>query len=156
MLTTAVPGAVTQTMPMQQVLDVQYFPFRAFAWISDVLGALALALTAIGIYGVIAYLVEQRSKEIGIRMALGASSRSVIRLVLSQSIKLTTIGLAIGTIIAFAIARIAASEFFMQNNLDVPVYPVSIAIVLAAAAFAAAIPARRASRLDPMSILRHD
>jgi predicted permease len=156
LLAAAVPDAVTQMIPMEQVLDVQYFPFHALAWVSEALGALALALTAIGIYGVIAHLVAQRSKEIGIRMALGASSRSVIRLVLSQSIRLAAIGLAIGTPVALGIARLAATKLFMFNTLDLPVYAASISIVLAVAALAAAMPARRASRLDPMSILRQD
>ena len=156
MLSSSVPGAVSQMVPMEQPLDLQYFPFRIFAGISEALGALALALTAIGIYGVIAYLVEQRSKEIGIRMALGASTRSVVRLVLSQSIKLTAIGVVVGAIIATGVERVALSEVYMVKTLESPVYEVSIAIVLAAAAIAAVLPARRASRLDPMSVLRHD
>jgi predicted permease len=156
MLSSAVPGAVTQMVPMEQPLDLQYFPFRIFAGISVALGALALALTAIGIYGVIAYLVEQRSKEIGIRMALGASTRSVVRLVLSQSIKLTVIGIVIGAAIATVVERVALSQVYMVKALESPVYAVSIGIVLAAAAIAAVLPARRASRLDPMSVLRHD
>ncbi len=155
-LTAAAPGAVTQMISMQQVLDAQYFPFHIFAWISEGLGALALALTGIGIYGVIAYLVTQRLKEIGIRIALGASSRSVIGLVLSQSIKLAAIGLAIGTLLALGVARVAASRVFMLDTLELRVYAASIAIVLAVAAIAAAMPARRASRVDPMSVLRHD
>jgi predicted permease len=150
------PGAVTQMIPMEQILEVRYLPFRLFAGISEALGGLALALTAIGIYGVIAYLVTHRSREIGIRIALGASSRSVIRLVLSQSVRLAVIGLAVGSGIAVAVARLAQSQFIMLNTLEVPVYVVSIVVVLAAAALAAAIPARRASRLDPMTILRHD
>jgi ABC-type antimicrobial peptide transport system permease subunit len=156
MLSVAAPGAVTQMVPMEQPLDLQYFPFRIFGGISEALGMLALALTAIGIYGVIAYLVEQRSKEIGIRMALGASTRLVVRLVLSQSIKLTAIGLVIGATIAMVVERVALSQAYMVKTLDSPVYEVSIGIVLAAAAIAAVMPARRASRLDPMSVLRHD
>jgi ABC-type antimicrobial peptide transport system permease subunit len=155
-LSAEAPGAVTQMIPMEQLLELQYFPFRIFAWISEALGGLALALTGIGIYGVIAYLVTQRSREIGIRIALGATSRSVIRLILSQSVKLAVVGLSIGAAIALGVARLAASQFLVMNVFDVPVYAVSIAVVLAAAAAAAAIPARRASRLDPMSILRHE
>ena len=155
-LSTGAPGAVIQMTPMEQVLDVQYLPFRLFAWISATLGGLALALTAIGIYGVIAYLVTQRSREIGIRIALGASARSVIRLILSQSIRLAVIGGVVGTLIAVVVARLLGNRSGLLKTFDVWVYAVSIAIVLAAAALAAAIPARRASRLDPMSILRHD
>ena len=150
------PGAVIQMLPMEQVLDVQYLPFHLFAWISEALGALALALTAIGIYGVIAYLVTQRSREIGIRLALGASARSVIRLILSQSIRLAVIGGAVGTLIAVGVAKVLGLRSGILKTFDLWVYAVSIAIVLMAAALAAAVPARRASRLDPMSILRHD
>lgn len=152
----AAPGAVTQMVPMEQRLELQYFPFHISSWISEALGGLALALTAIGIYGVMAYVVTQRSREIGIRMALGASSQSVIRLVLSQAVKLAAIGLAMGTVMALGVARVSASQFRTLNIFAPPVYAVSIAIVLAATVLAAVIPARRASRLDPMAVLRHD
>jgi predicted permease len=152
----AAPGAVTRMIPMEQWLELQYFPFHISSWISAALGGLALALTVIGIYGVMAYLVTQRSREIGIRMALGASSHSVIRLVLSQAVKLAAIGLAVGTVMALGIARVSASQLRTLNIFAPPVYAVSIAIVLAAAVLAAVIPARRASRLDPMAVLRHD
>jgi predicted permease len=155
-LASEAPGSVTRMLPMEQVLQVRYLPFHVMAWISATLGGLALALTAIGIYGVIAYLVTQRTREIGIRIALGASSRSVVRLILLQSIWLAAIGLFIGTFVALGLARIAASEFAILNTFDLPVYVTCIAIVFAAAAFAATIPACRASRLDPITILRHD
>jgi predicted permease len=156
MLDDRAPGAVTQMMPMEEVLDLQYLPFRLFSWVSETLGGLALVLTVAGIYGVISYLVSQRSREIGIRIALGASSRAVIRLVLSQSIKLACVGLAAGTLLAFGVMRFLSAHVFLLAAFDFRVYAVSIAIVLASAAMAAAIPARRASRLDPMSILRHE
>jgi putative ABC transport system permease protein len=141
---------------MQQLLDVQYVPFRLFAAISEILGALALALTAIGIYGVIAYLVTQRSREIGIRIALGASSGSVVRLILSQSVRLAAIGVTVGAVIALGVGKLISSQALVLRIFDLPVYIASVAVVLAAAALAAAIPARVASRLDPMTILRHD
>ena len=156
LLTAGVPGAVVQMTPMQQVLDVQYVPFRLFAGISEALGVLALALTAIGIYGVIAYLVSQRSREIGIRIALGASSGSVVRLVLSQSVRLAAIGVIAGAAIALGVGKLISSEALVLRIFDLWVYLASIAVVFAAAALAAAIPARVASRLDPMSILRHE
>jgi predicted permease len=156
MLDERAPGAVTQMVPMEQVLEIQYLPFRLFSWISEALGGLALILTVAGIYGVISYLVTQRSREIGIRIALGASSHAVIRLVLSQSIKLACVGLAVGTLLAFGVMRILSAHVFLLVAFDLRVYAASIAIVLSAAILAAAIPARRATRLDPMSILRHD
>jgi putative ABC transport system permease protein len=155
-LSNLVPGAVTQMIPMEQVIQIRYLPYRAFAWLSESLGTLAMALTAVGIYGVIAYLVTQRSKEIGIRIALGASARSVVRLVLSGSLRLAAMGGAAGMAIAAAVARILGTSMGILKIFDVRVYAVSVAIVLAAAALAAAIPARRASKLNPMSILRHE
>jgi predicted permease len=155
-LASEAPGAVTQMIPMAQVLEVRYLPFHIMAWISESLGGLSLALTAIGIYGVIAYLVMQRTKEIGIRVALGGSSRSVIQLILSQSIRIAAVGLGIGALVSLVVARLVASEFAILNTFDVGVYAVSIAIVLAAAALAAAIPARRAAKLDAMTVLRHE
>jgi ABC-type antimicrobial peptide transport system permease subunit len=106
-------------------------PYRAFVWISESLGGLALALTAIGIYGVITSLVTHRSKEIGIRIAVGA-------------------------FIAFGVRKLVSSQFSILRIFDLRVYAVSIAIVLVAAAFAAAIPARRASKLDAMTVLRRE
>ncbi|HET9401161.1 MAG TPA: ADOP family duplicated permease [Candidatus Acidoferrales bacterium] len=150
------PGAANQITPMEEVLEIQYLPFRLFAWISEALGGLALILTLAGIYGVISYLTAQRWREIGIRLALGASSRAVVRLVLSQSIRLTCLGLAIGTLIAFGVMRLVSAKIVLLASFDLRVYGLSIAVVLLAAALAGAIPARHASRFDPMSILRHE
>jgi len=156
MLDDRAPGAVTQVVPMEQVLEIQYLPFHVFSWISETLSGLALILTIAGVYGVISYLVTQRSREIGIRIALGASSRAVMRLILSLSIRLVCLGLAIGTLLALVVLRILSSQISQVVSFDVRVFAVSIAVVLVAATVAAAIPARRASRLDVMSILRQD
>jgi predicted permease len=161
-LSIAVPGGVTRMDKMDDIMQLQFLPGRVFTGISEALGTIALALTAIGIYGVIAYLVTERSRDIGIRMALGASSWSVLRNVLGQSLKLAFAGVVIGTPIALGIARLMAAHVFLQNRAYAAaargnsVYPASVAIVLAATICAAVIPARRASRLDPMSFLRHD
>jgi ABC-type antimicrobial peptide transport system permease subunit len=166
-LASALPGKIEQITSMQHVLELQYLPFRIFSVVSEALGLLALMLTAAGIYGVISYLVAQRSKEIGIRMALGASPRAVVRLVLGQSSRLTTLGLAIGTLAALGIGVILSAQFshfkggqvrdvLLPNVFDAPVYISSIAIILAGAALAAWIPARRASRVDPIIVLRYD
>jgi predicted permease len=154
-LATSFPNLDGHLAPMQQVLDVQYFPFRVFSWISQGLGILALLLTVVGIYGVIAYLVSQRSREIGIRIALGAGGGRVVNLVLSQSLKLAAVGLVIGFLVSLAAVKILAS-LLMIHFLDPLVYVPAIATVLFAAVCAAWLPARRASSLDPMSILRHD
>lgn len=155
-LSGAVPGGIDRIIRMEQVLEVQYFPFRAFFWISEALGGLGLVLTAAGIYGVISYLVALRSKEIGIRMALGAEASGVIRMVLSESIKLAFSGMVIGSFIALAVARVLAAHIFLLQAFDLSAYALSSGIVLAAASVAAWIPARRASLVDPVSVLRHD
>jgi predicted permease len=155
-LSTAAPGAIDAIIPMEQALDVQYFPFRVFPRISEALGGLALILTGAGIYGVISYLVVLRTKEIGIRMALGANPPGVIRMVLSESVKLAFIGMVIGSSIALAVGRVLAAHVFLLRAFDVLAYVLSVAIILAAATVAAWIPARRASRVDPVTVLRHD
>jgi ABC-type antimicrobial peptide transport system permease subunit len=155
-LSAAAPGAIDAIIPMEQALDVQYFPFRVFPRISEVLGGLALILTGAGIYGVISYLVVQRTKEIGIRMALGANPPGVIRMVLSESVNLTFIGMVIGSSLALAVGRVLAAHVFLLRAFDVLAYVLSITIILAAATVAAWIPARRASRVDPVTVLRHD
>jgi len=155
-LSAAVPGGIDEIIPMEQVLDIQYFPFRIFSWILEALGGLALILTAAGIYGVISYLVALRSKEIGIRMALGAEPPGVIRMVLSESVKLALPGMVIGSCIALAVGCVLAAHVFLVQAFDPSAYALSSAIVLVAATVAACIPARRASLVDPVSVLRHD
>jgi len=122
----------------------------------EAIGGLALILTAAGIYGVISYLVALRSKEIGIRMALGAETPSVVRMVLSESVKLALAGMVIGSCIALAVGRVLAAHVFLVKAFDLSVYALSSAIVLAMATIAAWIPARRASLVSPVSVLRHD
>jgi predicted permease len=155
-LSAAVPGAIDGIIPMEQVLDIQYFPFRVFSWILEAIGGLALILTAAGIYGVISYLVALRSKEIGIRMAMGAEPPGVVRMVLSESVKLALAGMVIGSCIALAVGRVLAAHVFLVKAFNLSAYALSSAIVLAMATIAACIPARRASLVSPASVLRHD
>ena len=161
-LSVTIPGGVTRMDKMEDILQLHYLPFHIFGGITEILGAIALALTAIGIYGVIAYLVSERSRDIGIRMALGASSTSIVGSVLGQSLKLAAAGMIIGAPIALAIVRLLASHVFLRNRAmadaarGFSVYPASVAIVIAATISAAMVPARRASKLDPMTVLRHD
>jgi putative ABC transport system permease protein len=119
-------------------------------------GLLALVLAAVGIYGVVAYTTRQRTKEIGIRMALGAKRQDVLRLVLGQGARLTLLGLAIGMIVALAVTRVLKSELLGVSPADILTYA-SVSLLLCAVALAACyIPARRAAKVNPMTALRYE
>jgi len=127
-----------------------------------ILGGLALALTVSGLFSVLSYLVEQRAREIGVRMALGATVRDVIRLVLWQSIRPVGLGLVLGGGSAAGFATVllatpgAAPIGEIVHVLDPLAYAASLMIITAACLVAASIPATRAARLDPMVTLRQD
>jgi putative ABC transport system permease protein len=121
-----------------------------------IFAAVALVLTIVGLYGVMSYSVAQRTNEIGIRMALGAQTRDVLSLIVSQGLKLVVIGLVIGLIGAFALMRVIASLLFGVTTKD-PLTFSAAAIVLAVVALLACyIPARRASRVDPLKALHYE
>ena len=119
---------------------------------------IALLLTLSGIYAVLSYVVAQRTKEIGIRMAMGASARAVTGLVLGQCLRLAVIGIAAGAALALAAARLLSSitADLNANVFDRVAYAGAVAVVLAACLAAAFVPARRAARIDPITTLRYD
>ena len=118
-----------------------------------VFGLLAVALTTVGIYGVMAYAVAQRTREIGIRMALGAAHAAVVQMILRRGVKLTCLGVAVGLVAAFAATRLIASLLFVSPT-DGRTF-VAISVLLSAVAAAASfLPARRAARVDPLVALR--
>jgi putative ABC transport system permease protein len=118
--------------------------------------ALALLLTSLGIYGVVSYTVAQRTHEIGIRVALGAQARDILRIVLGQGMALTLVGLAAGLAAAFALARLLASLLYGVSPGDPATY-ILVAVLLACVALLAClVPARRATKVDPMIALRYE
>ncbi len=117
---------------------------------------MALALGLIGIYGVIAYVVAQRTREIGIRMALGAERRQVRAMFLRQGLTLSAVGLGVGLVAALALRRLMPSLLFGVEPSDVATYVAAIGIILAAAALASYLPARRASAIDPVETLKQE
>jgi hypothetical protein len=120
-----------------------------------VAAAVALALSAVGTYGVISYLVTQRRPEIGVRIALGAPIRRVSTLVLFQSLRLAVIGVALGILAAWATTRLLSRLLFNVSPTDPLVLAAVAAVLLGIAALAAFAPARRASRIDPVEVLRN-
>jgi len=163
-LTSAVKDAANSAHPG---LDLSFFGFhtmieerllgeRLMAKLSGFFGGLAVLLAVIGLYGVISYMVARRRNEIGIRMSLGADRRSIIGLVLRESVLLLSIGLACGVALALAAARAATSLLFGLKPHD-PATLAMATVILAAIALAASyIPASRASKLDPVVALRNE
>ena len=151
---TATMPLYARVSPYEDLLDPQIRPWRLGASLFSALGALALAIAAVGLFAVVSYLVTQRLREIGIRLALGGTSASIARLVVGGATRLVAIGAAIGAIAAFALAPLMQSMLFETSAHDVTVIAV-VATVLAVVAMAAsATPAWRASRVSPSRTLQ--
>jgi len=129
---------------------------RFLLWLFGIFAGLALLLACIGIYGVLTYLTNQRVPEIGLRMALGASTGNVMRLVLGQSFGMIVVGIGAGIFGAAAAGRLLQHLVDGTRPTDLLTFAIMIPILLAAALFASFIPARRASQVDPMSALRQE
>jgi ABC-type antimicrobial peptide transport system permease subunit len=150
----AMPMFTAETLAAQ--LDASLVQERLLATLSSIFGLLALVLACIGLYGVMAYDVARRTREIGIRMALGASARQILRLALSETLWLVGIGTVIGLGATWAVTRWVASLLFGLQPHDPLTIGLVVLVLLAVAAVAGYLPARRASRVDPMVALRHD
>ncbi|MGO8786946.1 MAG: ABC transporter permease [Terriglobia bacterium] len=151
------PGQpATQFRPVQQLVDHVVSPRRFFVLLVGIFAALGLLLASLGIYGVIYYSVTQRTQEIGIRMALGATQTQVQMGVMGKTLRLALVGIVAGIVASFAVARLISSLLFGTAPSD-PITFAGMILLLGAVAFIAGyIPARRASQIDPMVALRNN
>jgi len=144
----------TEVQTIEDFMALPLFPARTTGWLLGVSGAMAVIMTAIGLFGVIAYVVSQRTREIGIRMALGAQRSDVMKLVMTQGVHLTAIGLVLGLCAAFAAARLLSPLLYGIGATD-PATMTAVAIGLTVIALLACyLPARKAMRIDPSAALR--
>ena len=150
------------TLPLYNVqtlsdhMSVPLFPFRMAATVLGSFGILAIVLAAIGIYGVMSYVVAGRTREIGVRIALGAARRDVLLLIIKQGMTLAVIGLGIGLLTAFGVAQLLANLLFGISAVD-PLTFAGVALLLAlVAALACYVPARRATKVDPLVALHYE
>jgi len=127
---------------------------RFYATLVAIFAGLALALAAVGIYGVMSYAVAQRTQEIGVRLALGAAERQIFGLVVGETLKLATIGLALGLAGALAVGKALQRLLFGVNTMDFVTFSATAGLLVAVALLASYVPARRAMRVDPMEALR--
>ena len=147
---------VVQMRTMEEVVGASVTRQRFLSLLLGIFAAVALTLAAIGTYGILSYMVTERQREIGIRMALGADSTSVVRMVLGQGLGIALAGIVLGVGGAFALSRLAASLLYNVSPSD-PLTFGTVAFVIAAVAMAAClIPARRAMRVDPLEAMRAD
>jgi putative ABC transport system permease protein len=147
---------VADVRPMSQMLGASLSQPRFNMMLLAVFAAVAMVLATIGIYGVIAYSVTQRTREIGIRMALGAQRTQMLGMVLRQSMTLVIIGIAIGFVVALAATRVMATLLYGVSANDMSIYAVVVVLLGAAALLASYVPARRAMKVDPMVALRYE
>jgi putative ABC transport system permease protein len=149
------PGiAVASVATLDEIVAQSMGDSRFYATLVAIFAALALVLAAVGIYGVMSYAVTQRTREIGVRLALGAAERQIFGLVVGESLKLAAVGLALGLAGSIALGKAIGGMLFGVGGTDAVTFG-GTAVLLAGVAFLAAyVPARRAMRIDPMEALR--
>jgi putative ABC transport system permease protein len=139
---------------LSDIVDEALGPMRLAVWLMTGFGAIALTLAAVGIYGVFSYFVGERTREIAVRLALGATPSDIRGLVVRRGVRLLALGLGIGLTGAIAITTASASLLYEVRAFDVPTYLVAVVCLAGVAIAACWLPARRASRVDPQLGLR--
>jgi ABC-type lipoprotein release transport system permease subunit len=161
-LTRIDPALDVGVRTLRTMAGMGIYLLRVAFWSTFVLGALALALTVSGLFSVLSYLVEQRVKEFGVRLALGATTRDIMATVLSQSVRPVVVGLVAGGGLAAALATVLISTPIALaigdtiRVLDPLAYAASVLVIITACVLAASVPALRAARVDPIVTLRND
>jgi len=150
------PALKAPVRAIEDSLEYGYAPFRFLAATAGFIATLTLVLASVGLYGVVSLVVSQRTREMGIRMALGAKSRDVMRTVFRSSLRLVAIGVAIGLGGGLAFAKLLAVALIGIKPLDFVAFASTSALMASVAALAIWVPARRAARVDPMVTLRHE
>jgi putative ABC transport system permease protein len=147
---------LSEIATMQQLFSKAVAPQRFNLMLVGLFAALALALATVGVYGVIAYSVTQRAQEMGVRLALGASSRDILRLVIGQAMRTSLLGVGLGLVAAVALTRVMTSLLFEVSATDPIVFGGLAALLIAVTLVASYIPARRATKVDPLEALRYE
>ena len=154
--------AVADVQTLNDYFSIGLYPFRILAVLMGGCGVMALLLATLGIYGIVSYSIAQRTREIGIRLALGALQKDILKMVIGQGMFLVSVGLGVGLLMSLVLTRLLTSSL-LDLELPLPVSatdPLTFAIVTlllaAVAAIACYIPARRAAKIDPMEALRYE
>jgi predicted permease len=146
--------APLDTISLQEQVDRMSYTQRLAAALLAIFGGMALFLAAIGLYGVMSYSVSQSTRELGVRMALGARAGDVLRLVISRGLRLTTAGIVIGALAALLMTRLMGNLLYKVSPRDPIAFGSALLVLIAVALLACFIPARRATRIDPVRALR--
>jgi predicted permease len=139
---------------LERHLGFVLLPFRLSAWILSAFAALAVALASVGLYGIVSYSVSQRTREVGIRMSLGASVRAVTLMLMGSGMRLVVVGSVVGLVLSYLLSQALSGLLFGIDALDMFTFAAAPLILLAVAALAAYVAAHRASRINPVNALR--